>query len=67
MNLTKKQIDIIRSCTPKELRGKAVGSSSLSVILGYYHPSMANWSYVAGYIQHKGKLVLVVLQFGQVV
>ena len=64
MNLTKKQIDIIRKYTPKSLKGKSL---SLWSTLGYFMPSGANWSYHAGYVKYSGHYVLVVTCFGQVV
>lgn len=64
MNLTKKQIDLIRKYTPKELKGKSV---SLWEVFGYFTPAGANWSYRVGFIDYKGRYVIVVTQFGQVV
>ncbi len=63
MNLTKKQIEIIKNHTPKELRGKSL---SLWDFLGYFTPAGANWSYRVGYVQYKKIYVLVVTRFGQV-
>ncbi len=63
MNLTKKQIDIIREKTPKELKGKQM---SIWTTLGYHRPVNANWSYVAGYVQYKKSFVLVVTLFGEI-
>lgn len=60
MKLTKKQIDIIIRHTKKSLKGKY---ASISTTLGYYTPSGANWSYVAGWT-YDGYLVVTV--FGQV-
>ena len=64
MNLTKKQIEIIRANTPKKLVGKQI---SIYSTLGYYQPYGANWCYEAGYVEYKGLMVLVVRQFGQIV
>lgn len=64
MNLTKKQIDIIREKTPKELKGKQM---SIWTTLGYYRPTNANWAYVAGYVQYKKSFVLVVTVFGEII
>lgn len=64
MNLSKKQIDIIRSCTPAKLKGKQL---SLCKTLGYCTPYGANWSYEAGFIEYKGQYVLVVKQFGAII
>lgn len=64
MKLTKKQIDIIRENTPKELKGQHL---SVWDRLGYYQKTGANWSYVAGYVEHNGQKVLVVTVFGEVV
>lgn len=63
MKLTKKQIDIIRAYTPRALKGK---QKSLYTILGYYRPSSANWSYVAGYIKYGNRMHLVVTRFGEI-
>ena len=49
MKLTKKQIEIIRKNTPNELKGKQI---SICQTLGYYQPTGANWSYIAGYINY---------------
>lgn len=64
MNLTKKQIDLIRRLTPRELKGKSV---SFYATLGYFIPSGANWSYRAGFIEYKKCFILVVTQFGSIV
>lgn len=64
MNLTKKQIDIIRELTPKKLIGKQISSYRT---LGYYRPYSANWAYEACWVEYKGTLYLVVRQFGQIV
>ena len=63
MNLTKKQIEIIRENTPQELKGS---QQSIMVTLGYYQPKNANWCYDAGYIEFKGCEILIVTRFGQV-
>lgn len=63
MNLTKKQIEIIQRYTPEELKGKQI---SLYSTLGYFRPTMANWSYVVGYVLYKGIYVLVVTRFGEI-
>ena len=63
MNLTKKQIDVIRSMTPVKLKGQQV---SFVCTLGYFQPLGANWSYVAGYINYKGLNILVVTRFGEI-
>ena len=60
MKLTKKQIDIIRSQTPAELKGK---QTTISMMLGYYMPSGANWSWQAGWT-YDGQLV--VTRFGEI-
>lgn len=64
MNLTKKQIEIIRSCTPAKLKGKQL---SISRTLGYCTPYGANWSYNAGFVEYKGQYVLVVTEFGTII
>lgn len=61
MNLTKKQIEFIRKQTKEELKGK---QKSICVTLGYFHPSNANWAWVAGWT-YEGDLV--VTRFGEVV
>lgn len=60
MKLTKKQIEIIREQTKKELKGK---QKSICIILGWHTPSQANWSYLAGWT-YDGDLV--VTRFGEV-
>ena len=60
MNLTKKQIKRICMMTKKELIGT---QPSIKMVLGYFQPSGANWSYVAGWT-YEGDLV--VTQFGSV-
>lgn len=60
MKLTKKQIEIIRKQTKKELKGQ---QKSICVTLGFFHPSDANWSWVAGWT-FEGDLV--VTRFGEV-
>lgn len=60
MKLTKKQIDMIREHTPKELKGKQV---CISYTFGTFQPFEANWSWVAGWT-HDG--ILVVTRFGEV-
>lgn len=63
MNLTKKQIEIIKQYTPQELKGKQI---SLYSTLGYFRPVMANWSFIAGYVLYKDVYVLVVTRFGEI-
>lgn len=63
MNLSKKQIDIIRSKTPKVLKGKQM---TIYQTLGYFTPSYANWSYIAGYVYYKKNYVLVATRFGEI-
>ena len=63
MNLTKKQIDIIRKYTPKSLKGKQV---SLYTTLGYFRPTYANWSYCAGFIKVGNRFQLVATRFGEI-
>lgn len=65
MKLTKKQIEIIRENTPKELKG--VNTAYTIADFGYYRPSWANWPYIACYVKHKGLPILVVKQFGQII
>lgn len=60
MKLTKKQIDMIREHTPKELKGTQVNISST---LGIFQPFEANWAWVAGWT-YDG--ILVVTRFGEV-
>ena len=60
MKLTKKQIEIIRGRTPQELKGFY---ASLETTLGYFTPTGANWSYIAGWT-YAGDLV--VTQFGRI-
>ena len=64
MNLTKKQIDIIRRYTPSELKGKYL---NISTTLGYFRPVSANWSCICGYVYYKGVPVLVVTRFGEII
>lgn len=61
MNLTKKQIEIIRKNTKPELKGT---HQSLKETLGYFQKCGTNWSYIAGYT-YDGDLV--VTQFGEVI
>ena len=61
MKLTKKQIEIIREQTPAELRGTR---PFIIQTLGYFMPSGANWSYIAGFTFDG---VLVVTRYGAVV
>ena len=60
MNLTKKQIEIIKEQTKKELKGK---QKSICVTLGFFTPTNANWSYCAGW-DFEGNLI--VTRFGEV-
>lgn len=60
MKLTRKQIEIIREQTKKELKGTY---QSICTTLGRYTPSQANWSYLAGWT-YDGDLV--VTRFGKV-
>ena len=60
MKLTKKQIEIIRENTKKELKGT---QKSICRTLGYFQPTNANWSWVAGWT-YEGDLV--VTRFGEV-
>lgn len=62
--LTKKQIDIIRECTPAELKGSQKYPTVRS--FGYFMPSMANWAYCADYVEYNGVLILVVKRFGEI-
>lgn len=64
MKLTRKQIEIIREHTPRELKGKQ--GFSFVADLGYYTPSQANWSYMAGFIDYNGAKILVVKRFGEI-
>jgi hypothetical protein len=64
MKLTRKQIDIIREHTPQELKGKQ--GYSFVTDFGYYTPSQANWSYLAGYINYNNNYILVVKRFGEI-
>ena len=61
MKLTKKQIELIRERTKKELKGT---HQSICTTLGFYTPTQANWSYVAGWT-YDGDLV--VTRFGEVI
>ena len=56
--LTKRQIQQIIMHTPKELKGKRIGSSGIREILGSFTPYEANWSYVAGWT-YNGELVVI--------
>ena len=60
MKLTRKQIEIIREQTKKELKGT---HQSIYTTLGWYTPSQANWSYLAGWTYNGD---LVVTRFGEV-
>lgn len=60
MKLTKKQIEIIRKQTREELKGQ---QKSICVTLGFFHPTAANWCWVAGWT-FEGDLV--VTRFGEV-
>lgn len=60
MKLTKKQIDLIREKTDRDLVGT---QQSIYTELGYYAPANANWSYRAGWTRD-GQLV--VTRFGEV-
>lgn len=64
MNMTLKQVEIVRKKTPKCLVGKEL---YLDCVLGYASPSSANWCYHIGYITYKGLPILVVTQFGKVI
>lgn len=64
MKLTKKQIEIIRENTPKELKGL---HNSFIEDFGYYQKSGANWSYLAGYVEYNGLRILVVKVFGEII
>ena len=55
MKLTKKQIDAIRRKTPASLKGK---QDRIYTELGYYRPSNANWSYIAGW-NRDGQLIVI--------
>ena len=60
MNLTKKQIEIIKKQTKPELKGR---DASIAVLLGTYTKSGANWSYLVGWT-YEGDLVVTV--FGEI-
>ena len=60
MKLTKKQIDLIREKTDRDMVGK---QRVIATELGYYMPSNANWAYRAGWTRD-GQLVVTV--FGEV-
>ena len=60
MKLTKKQIELIRSHTPEDLKGK---QDRIKESIGYYQPREANWSYFAGW-NYDG--ILIVTRFGEV-
>ena len=60
MKLTKKQIEIIRKQTKKELKGQ---QKSINITLGFFHPTNANWAWVAGWTFDGD---LVVTRFGEV-
>lgn len=64
MNLTKKQIELIRRYTPASLKGKQY---SVWSTLGYYTPSGANWSFTAGFVKYNGVYILVVTRFGEII
>lgn len=68
MKLTRKQIDIIRENTPKELKGKQASSvnEKYGEVLGYFQPSQANWSYTAQYITVNNIKYLVATRFGEI-
>lgn len=68
MKLTRKQINIIRENTPKELKGKQASSinEKYGEVLGYFQPSQANWCYTAQYITVNNIKYLVVTQFGEI-
>lgn len=63
MNMTKKQIEIVKGKTPSELKGKQL---SIVTTLGYYRPYGANWAYVCGYVFYRGNFILVVTLFGEI-
>lgn len=65
MKLTRKQIDMIRLYTPKELKGTQIKSWS-GYTLGTFTPNGANWSYIARYIDYNGAPILVVTRFGEI-
>ena len=65
MKLTKKQIEFIKETTPKELKGRQLGSMSIDY-LGYYQKASANWRYIVGFTDYNGVKVLVVMMFGEV-
>lgn len=60
MNLTKKQIELIRENTPEELKGY---HASIKTTLGYFQPAGANWCWVADWT-YEGQLV--VTRFGEI-
>ena len=64
MRLTKKQIEIIRENTPKELKGQ---HASIEQDFGYFMKSGANWAYCAGYITRNNTKYLVVTVFGEII
>lgn len=60
MKLSKKQIDLIRKNTKKDLKGY---HASIAEVLGYFQRAGANWSYIAGWT-YDGDLV--VTRFGEI-
>lgn len=68
MKLTKKQIEIIRSNTPREIVGKQRASIKAQYLgeFGYFHPVNANWSYIAEFLKYNGQPLLIVTSFGEI-
>lgn len=66
MNMTKKQIDIIISNTPRVLKGKQSRDYSWVATLGYYQKPYANWSYSVELRLFKGVPTPVVVVFGEI-
>ena len=65
MKLLKKDIDTAIARTPRSLDNKCIRTMN-SVLLGYYTPRDANWSYELHAISVEGKSMVVATRFGYI-
>lgn len=59
-----KQIKQIMNNTKDELKNTSIERIKNKLLVGYYHPSNANWSYQVYCIDYKGALMMVACVFG---
>ena len=65
MKLLKKDIDAAIARTPRSMDDKCIRTMN-SILLGYYTPRDANWSYELHAISVEGKPMVVAARFGYI-